>query len=68
MNPLYISIGVFACVFGGAVLGMYVSPLLPVHQQSSESRDIVRLGMGLVAVGSEIEQFVFQICRRPTNR
>jgi hypothetical protein len=49
MNPLYISIGVFACVFGGAVLGVYVSPLLPVHHQSSESKDIVRLGMGLVA-------------------
>ncbi|MGA9245068.1 MAG: hypothetical protein WBW03_24180 [Silvibacterium sp.] len=49
MNPLFITIGVFACVFGGAVLGMYVSPLLLVHQQSSESKDIVRLGMGLVA-------------------
>jgi hypothetical protein len=49
VNPLFITIGVFACVFGGAVLGMYVSPLLPVHQQSSESKDIVRLGMGLVA-------------------
>jgi len=41
--------GTFALVFGGAVLGIYVSPLLPVHQQSSESKDIVRLGMGLVA-------------------
>lgn len=49
MSPLSISIGVFACVFGGAVLGMYVSPLLPVRHQSSESKDIVRLGMGLVA-------------------
>jgi hypothetical protein len=49
MSPLFISIGVFACVFGGAVIGMYVSPLLPGHQQSSESKDIVRLGMGLVA-------------------
>lgn len=49
MGPLFISVGVFACVSGGAVLGMYLSPLLPVHQQSSESKDIVRLGMGLVA-------------------
>lgn len=49
MSPLSISIVVFAFVFGAAVLGIYVSPLLPVHQQSSESKDIVRLGMGLVA-------------------
>ena len=48
MSPLSISIGVFACVFGAAVLGIYISPLLPVHQQGSESKDIVRLGMGLV--------------------
>jgi len=43
------SIAVFAGVFGGALLGLYVSPKLPVHHQGSESKDIVRLGMGLVA-------------------
>ena len=49
MSPLSISLVVLACVFGGALLGMLVSPMLLVHHQSSESKDIVRLGMGLVA-------------------
>jgi hypothetical protein len=49
MSPLGMSIAVFAGVFGGALLGLYVSPKLPVHHQGSESKDIVRLGMGLVA-------------------
>jgi hypothetical protein len=49
MSSLVISIVVFLCVFGAALLGMLVSPKLPVHDQSSESKDVVRLGMGLVA-------------------
>lgn len=49
MSPLFISIVVFVCIFGVGLLGMYASPLVPVHHQSSESKDIVRLGMGLVA-------------------
>lgn len=49
MSPLAASLVVFLCVFGGALLGMLVSPLLPVQHQSSDSKDIVRLGMGLVA-------------------
>jgi hypothetical protein len=49
MSPLAASVVVFLCVFGGALLGMLVSPLLPVQHQSSDSKDIVRLGMGLVA-------------------
>ena len=49
MSPLATSLVVFLCVFGGALLGMLVSPLLPVQHQSSDSKDIVRLGMGLVA-------------------
>src|SRR5579862_1988061 len=49
MSPLVASLVVFLCVFGGALLGMLVSPLLPVQHQSSDSKDIVRLGMGLVA-------------------
>lgn len=49
MSPLTTSLVVFLCVFGGALLGMLVSPLLPVQHQGSDSKDIVRLGMGLVA-------------------
>lgn len=43
------SIVVFACLLGGTLLGMFLSLRLPVHHQSSRSREIVMLGMGLVA-------------------
>jgi len=40
---------VFAAVFGGAVLGMLLRGVLPAHHLNDESRDVVRLGTGLVA-------------------
>jgi hypothetical protein len=40
---------VFACVFGGALVGIFVSSRLPSHHVTSETKDVVRLGMGLVA-------------------
>ena len=49
MSPLTTSIVVFGCIFGGALLGMTVYPLLPDKALSSDSRDVVRLTMGLVA-------------------
>src|SRR5262249_54434949 len=40
---------VFACVFGGALLGLFLRSALPDHHRSSESKDVVKLGMGLLA-------------------
>jgi hypothetical protein len=40
---------VFACVFGGALLGMLLRAVLPEHHLSVDSKDLVKLGMGLVA-------------------
>jgi len=37
------------CIFGGAMLGMYLRTALPDRQLSPETKDSVRLGMGLVA-------------------
>ncbi len=39
---------VFGCVFGGAVLGMLLRKVIPEHHLSTESKDIVKLSMGLV--------------------
>jgi hypothetical protein len=39
---------VFICIFGGAVLGIVLHAVLPQHHLSAESKDIVKLGMGLV--------------------
>jgi hypothetical protein len=40
---------VFAFVFGGAMLGMFLRPVLPPHHLRAGSKDIIRLGMGLIA-------------------
>jgi Protein of unknown function (DUF4239) len=40
---------VFACVFGGTLLGMVLRRVLPAHHLADESKDVMKLGMGLVA-------------------
>ncbi|MGC1452409.1 MAG: hypothetical protein WA830_20460 [Candidatus Sulfotelmatobacter sp.] len=49
MNSLAVSALVFTCVFGGAVCGHLLSRALPQNHLSAESKDIVRMGMGLVS-------------------
>src|SRR6478672_3240503 len=44
MNAIVISCITFACLSGGALLGMF----LPGHQLSTEDKDVVRLGTGLI--------------------
>jgi hypothetical protein len=48
LNPFAISFIVFASVFGGAVIGMSIRGKLPDHHLASDSRDVVKLGMGLI--------------------
>jgi len=48
MSSITISLIVFACVFGGALLGLLLHVVLPQHHLTSETKDIVKLGMGLV--------------------
>jgi len=45
MNSIPVSLIVFASVFGGAVLGVYLRAALPPQHLSADSKDIVRLGM-----------------------
>jgi hypothetical protein len=49
MSPLTVGLIVFACVFGGALLGIFLHSSLPEHHLGADSKDIVKLGMGLVA-------------------
>ena len=48
MSSTIISLIVFACVFGGALLGIFLHAVLPQNHLTNESKDIVKLGMGLV--------------------
>jgi hypothetical protein len=48
MSALSNSLIVFACIFGGAVLGMLIRARLPEQHFSPEAKDVLKLGMGLV--------------------
>jgi hypothetical protein len=54
MSSLTLAGIVFACVFGGTLLGMLLRTILPEHHLSSESKDVVKLGMGLIATMSAL--------------
>ena len=49
MSALAISLIAFACVFGGTLLGMFIRTFLPGHHVSDESKDVVKLGTGIIA-------------------
>jgi len=38
-----------ACMFGGALAGLVLQRLLPQHHLSTESKDVVKLGAGVIA-------------------
>jgi hypothetical protein len=48
MGPVEISAIVFACVFGGSILGMLLRPILPEHHLNAEAKDVIKLGVGLI--------------------
>jgi hypothetical protein len=43
------SLIVFACVFGGALFGMFLRAVLPAHHLDDDAKDVIKLGMGLIA-------------------
>ncbi len=49
MSPLAISLIAFGCIFGGMLLGMFLRGVLPEHHLSDESKDVVKLGAGMIA-------------------
>jgi len=49
MSSLVIGAIVFICVFGGALLGISLRLMLPKHHLSAESKDTVKVGIGLIA-------------------
>jgi hypothetical protein len=49
MSPIALAFVVLACVFGGALFGMFLSTVLPQHHLSEASKDVVKLVTGLIA-------------------
>jgi hypothetical protein len=48
ISPLSMALIAFACIFGGTFLGMILRRRLPGHHLSGDTKDIVRLGAGLI--------------------
>jgi hypothetical protein len=49
MTPLATSLAAFCFIAGGVVLGIFLRTKLPEGDLSGESKEVVRLGMGLIA-------------------
>src|SRR5262245_6785029 len=49
MSPIAVALIVFACTLAGALFGMWLRTALPDHHRDDQSREIMKLGIGLVA-------------------
>jgi hypothetical protein len=49
VEPLIVFMIAFVCIFGGTLLGMTLHHRLPGHHLSSDSKDVVKLGAGMIA-------------------
>jgi hypothetical protein len=49
LNPVFIALIVFVCTSGAALVGILLHAKLPAHHLDSDSRDVVKLVMGLIA-------------------
>lgn len=48
MNAVGVGLIMFACLFGGALLGMVLRRTLPEHHMSDESRHLLEIGLGII--------------------
>jgi hypothetical protein len=48
MSALGLSAIAFACIFGAALLGAYFRTALPAHHLNADSKDAIRLSMGVI--------------------
>ena len=54
MGPAAMAFVVLACVFGGALIGLRLRDILPEEHPSQDTKDVVKLGMGVVATMSAL--------------
>jgi hypothetical protein len=54
MNPTTVGAVVFALTFGGVLLGMQLRAALPKHHLDAESKDAIKVGIGLIATMSAL--------------
>src|SRR5258708_19989782 len=49
MSPLAIGLISTGCIFGGALLGLWLQTVMPGHHLRDSSRDAVKLAAGVIA-------------------
>ncbi|MGH7849522.1 MAG: hypothetical protein ACREOP_04420, partial [Thermodesulfobacteriota bacterium] len=49
MKAVVLSLIIFTCIIGGAFIGIFLRAMLPARHLTDESRNMVTLGMGIVA-------------------
>jgi hypothetical protein len=54
VSAIGIGLIVLVCVFGGSILGMVLHTILPEQHLSADSKDVIKLGMGLIATMSAL--------------
>ena len=54
MNPSAIALIMLACVFGGALFGLWLQKVLPDQHLTTETKEVVRLAFALVATISAL--------------
>ncbi len=48
MKPIETSVIIFFCIFGGGMVGVWLRTVLPEHHLDAETKDVVKLGAGLI--------------------
>jgi hypothetical protein len=54
MTPAGVASGIFICISGGAMCGMWLQSKLPQQHLSSETKELIKLGVGLVGTMSAL--------------
>lgn len=54
MNPIEVCAIVFCFVFGGALIGMWLRTILPEHHLNADTKELVKLGVGLIGTMSAL--------------
>ncbi len=48
MSPIDVSTLIFFCIFGSAMLGMWLRSVLPEHHLNADTKELVKLGVGMI--------------------
>jgi hypothetical protein len=48
MSPIQVSAIIFFCIFGSALLGMWLNGILPEDHLNADTKDLIKLGVGLI--------------------